>query len=39
MQISFAIVPFRPAAIANWELRQGWMETRETGRGGDERKE
>jgi hypothetical protein len=38
MQISFAIVPFRPAAFASWDLRQGRMDTRKTGRGGGERK-
>jgi hypothetical protein len=38
MQISFAIVPFRPAASACWDPRQGWMERCRSGRKGDARK-
>jgi len=37
MHISFAIVPFRPAAESGRGLRQGGMETRETGKDGEER--
>ena len=32
MQISFAIVPFRPAALACWVMREARMETLECGR-------
>jgi hypothetical protein len=38
MQISLAIVPFRPAVIACWGLRRGQMETHGTGKDGDGRK-
>ena len=38
MQISFAIVPFRPTVITCWGLRRGQMETHGTGEDGDGRK-